>query len=111
MTSVENGGTTTRNVFSGDKQKVENLQNKINELIARLEIAENRIEGLRVENLKVNAAKEEMEKLVKESEKKIEPEIKKDFSGVKGAEEDEPESIEEPEEVEEKTVKPKKSKK
>lgn len=99
MTSIKEGGTTTANVFSGgDKQKIENLQNKVAELVARLEVAENKIEGQRIEiiNLKdkAEAGKEEVEaEPVAEVETDVpeekEPEIKKDFAGVKGAEEDE----------------------
>ena len=100
MTSINEGGTTTANVFSGgEKQKVENLHNKVDELISRLDIVENKIEGLRIDviNLKAKAEaeKEEVEineaEVPDEDESKAEPEIKKDFAGVKGAEEnDEP---------------------
>ena len=107
MTSAENGGTTTRNVFSGgDKQKIENLQNKVSELVNRLEVAENKIEGQRLEIIKLNKDLEMHEEAAEvEVETQTEPEIKKDFSGVKGAEEDESE------EPIEKVAKPKKSKK
>ena len=110
MTSIKEGGTTTANVFSGgDKQKIENLSNKINELVARLDIAENKVEGLRIDMIDVKnpevkkdepqpevaalpLEEENVAELVETevSEAGNEPDVRKDFSGVKGAEEDEP---------------------
>jgi len=85
MTSAENGGTTTRNVFSGgDKQKIEILQNKINELVARLEIAENRVEGLRMEMIKKSEKPVAKVEAVKDKVEEVD-----EVEDEKGAEEDE----------------------